>query len=222
MATTTPRAALIKPDGPEDVDVDDLNLNADKTDKFLGCILVNDGVVPGTSDLLDGILVKERTSGKIWEARKNGGGTFDPVWVRYPYLYRAFTNFTAVASSTTLGDFGANTYINGKNSSAAEKNGANFWVCPIRGIYDIRVRARWAANATGQRAIVQKLNGVITSNESEFVVSAQGGGFFTSADTFDRRVLAVGDVIGSQTWQNSGAPLGTWIQYDIEMIDPVQ
>src|SRR6476659_5725473 len=102
MANFTTRLGLTKPTGAEARSVTPLNTNADLIDKFLPCILVNDGVTPPTGDLYDGVLVKERNSGIIWEARKNGGGTYDKIYVSYPYQMYIFGQVSVANATHTV------------------------------------------------------------------------------------------------------------------------
>jgi hypothetical protein len=224
MPTTTTRLALIKPAGGETVKRTDITTSFDILDEFAGCILVNDGVTPGTADLFDGALVKERTSGIIWEARKNGGGTFDKVYVRYPYQYRATTPITdTVGTGAVYGGWGATTVDTAqcKNASAAQKNGSNFWVCPVKGLYSVRLRFCWNANAAGLRGLKFTLNGTADPEGGEMVVTPVAG-FYTATEVHMLKLLAVNDIVGTQTFQSSGGNLGTAVIYEIDMIEPIQ
>lgn len=99
MPSYTPRLGLIKPDGPEEVDVEQLNSNSDILDKWQGAILVNNGVIPPAGDLFDGAVVMEKTSGLVWVAVKNGGGTFDRKFIAAPDEYFGYS----MNSQTTTG-----------------------------------------------------------------------------------------------------------------------
>src|SRR6478609_4128038 len=109
---------LTKPSGSEARSNVPINADFDLLDKFAPCILVNDGVTPPTGDLYDGALVKERTSGIIWEARKNGGGTFDKVYVRYPLQFRGATAAISYSSGTIYQACGFSSFTGGKNASS--------------------------------------------------------------------------------------------------------
>lgn len=226
MATSTTRMALTKPSGSaspaEAVDVGVLNTNADLLDKFAPCILVNDGVTPATGDLYDGALVKEKTSGKIWEARKNGGGTFDKVWVRYPWSMISKTNAANVASSTSFADYGTDTWVSGKNSSSSDISVTfNDIKIPLKGIYTLKWRYRFAANATGTRSARLSLNGSTIQDETE--VSCPGNAnSFTGLEITLHRAFALGDLIHGQYWQNSGGNLSMYTQAETVMVEPIQ
>lgn len=80
MSTLTSRLGLTKPVDAEPQDVATLDVNFDRLDQSIGVILVNDGVTPPNSQLFDGAIVKEKTSGLVWVAQKNAGtGNFDQV-----------------------------------------------------------------------------------------------------------------------------------------------
>src|ERR1700755_1205891 len=142
----TPRLGLVKPQPGtgEPADIARINLNSDNIDKWIGAILVNDGVTPATAELFDGAVVKEKSSGKVWVAEKNVGGTFDKKWIRFPYQYRAFTNFSPQPTGATFLSWGAGSYLGGINSADTDRTpGTNFWTCPQAGTYHLRFRARF-------------------------------------------------------------------------------
>lgn len=226
MATFTSRMGLTKPLGTEPRSVTPINLNSDTIDSFMPCILVADGVTPPTASLYDGALVKERTSGIIWEARKNGGGTFDKVYVRYPYVFYAFTTTNSYAiSDTTFRNWGWGTYYAGaddsKNSSAADLNGSGFWVCPVKGLYHIKVRNVWATNAASSRGSRLMINGSADPNNAQQTLNGQSNGPTAIELTLDR-VFVVGDIVSNQLWQNSGGALNLDANIVVTMVEPIQ
>jgi hypothetical protein len=224
MATFTTRLALTKPAGSEARSVTPLNTNADLIDKFAGCILVNDGVTPPTGDLFDGAIVKERTSGIIWEARKNGGGTFDKVYIRYPFDFAAEQgsppiNAGSVTTYTTWDSL--NTYIDGKNSSAANIAAKRF-VVPVKGIYYFRFVQTWQANGAGIRAISLIRNGAGLTGEFE-TLSVPNPSFQHENSLQFMMKCDVGDTFTSAGWQNSGGALNLDnVRTRITMIEPMQ
>jgi hypothetical protein len=220
---------MIKPSGSaspaEPVDVTQLNSNADVIDKFLGCILVNDGVTPATGDLFDGAIVKEKTSGIVWEARKNGGGTFDKVYLSYPYHYSAYGPPSAFASGAYAA-WGWDTVDTSilKNASAAQKQAVtNFWVCPVKGLYTVTMHVQFAVNGTGWRGLVMTVNGTVLNSNTEVVVPAVVSGTFTSnVQTSLNRPFNVNDVLGAMAFQDSGGNLTILPVLKVTMIDPIQ
>lgn len=229
MSTNTTRLGLTKPSGsasPEEaVDIDVINTNMNLIDQWMGCILVNDGVTPATGDLFDGAIVKEKTSGIIWEARKNGGGTFDKVYVRYPYTFKGNTVNQSVATGTTYTAIGYANYSSGKNSSASQISGGLF-VVPVKGIWAVHLKASYTANVTGSRALTGRLNG---SNLNSNVDYLEVIGLATALGSFDAHLewhtemlMSVGDTFSAGIWQNSGGNLNCSHSASYTLIEPIQ
>ena len=215
MASFTTRLGLTKPAGNEDRAVGPLNTNSDLLDKFFPYILVNDGVTPPTGDLYDGAAVKERTSGIIWEARKNGGGTYDKVYVRYPYSFAAYHNTTPVGRTTDVWpnfvDSGYNTIISAlcKNSSASDLS-SDKWKVPIKGIYQLLLRNGWAGSAGGVRGICLRINGtnIITGpNNTTKEVNSTSGSSDTLVDIAIPYLLNANDLVTAGAYQRSGGTI---------------
>jgi hypothetical protein len=232
MATFTTRLALSKAAGTESRSTTPINANSDLIDKFMPCILVNDGVTPPTGDLYDGVLVKERTSGIIWEARKNGGGTFDKVWVRYPFMYDGGT-YTAISITTniwpnfTAAGIATTDTALCKNASSANVVSSRL-VLPVKGIYDICLTASFAGNSTGNRGICMELNSsfhiTAPNRNTTKEISPPPGGTSDSVNelSFSRLFLA-NDSIAMGVYQNSGVSLN--LNFDrirAALIEPVQ
>jgi hypothetical protein len=228
MASFTTRMGLIQPAGNEDRAVGPLNTNSGLLDKFMPCILVNDGVTPPTGDLYDGALVKERTSGIIWEARKNGGGTYDKVYVRYPMSFHGYWGTTAPVpgSVTTYTTYGVNTIDASlcKNSSAGNLSGAGgvFFKFPIRGSYSIRMHSKWAANSSGVRALAMNKNNTVNTGGYEILKNASSV-FGTTVNLAFNQIFEKDDTITPAVWQNSGSGVSLDLSFiQISMIEPLQ
>jgi hypothetical protein len=191
----------------------------------MGCILVNDGVTPATGDLFDGAIVKEKTSGIIWEARKNGGGTFDKVYVRYPFTFRGNTVNQAVATGTTFSAIGYANYSGGKNSSAANISGGLF-VVPVKGIWSIHLKASYTANVTGSRALTGRLNGSNMNGNVDYYevigLSTALGSFAGHLEWHVDMTLSVGDTFCAGVWQDSGGNLNVSHSGSYTLIEPSQ
>jgi hypothetical protein len=230
MSTSTTRAGLTKPSGsasPEEyVDVTVLNTNADTIDKLLGCILVNNGVTPPDADLIDGALVKEKTSGIIWEARANGSGGFDKVYVRYPCYLVGSTTAQSVATGTTYVAIGYSTFEAGKNASGADLVAGRF-VVPIKGLWSINIRASFAANAVGQRALTFEVNSSMKNADITWLetlgTAASLGNAFDSHLHLTRTVEATaGTTLAAGVWQSSGGNLNVSHSAVYTLIEPTQ
>lgn len=221
MATYTSRMGLIKPAGSEPRSATTINADMDLLDKFMPCILVNDGVTPPTVDLYDGALVKERTSGIIWEARKNGGGTYDKVYVRYPWSFEGNSAATNTGSGTGYSPYGVTTWTSGKNSSSANINVSNELVLPVKGIYVIHWRYNFAVNATGSRGGMFTFNGTDYSSETEKVEKSNSDKLH-SIELVYEHLMAANDKITAKYFQNSGGNLLMSVQVRAALIEPVQ
>ena len=209
MATFTSRMGLTKPAGSEARSVTPLNSNSDLLDKFMPCILVNDGVTPPTGDLYDGALVKERTSGIIWEARKNGGGTYDKVYVRYPFYMQALDNGTpAQAWGTSYVPANGFTWEAGKNSSSSQISGGKVKI-PLNGSYDVWLKCAFDSNGTGERSMALELNStaLIGYNYEDVRSGASSGGQACHLTLAFPKQFAANDIIAVTAWQNSGGNL---------------
>ena len=225
MATYSTRMGLTKPAGGEPRQVTAINNNSDLLDKFMPCILVNDGVTPPTGDLYDGALVKERNSGIIWEARKNGGGTYDKVYVRYPFLLvAADTGNPNQSNGTTFLGATAMTWQSGKNSSAANISGGKV-VIPIKGIYSVWCKTAFASNGAGDRSVSLEVNltNLVGYDFEATSAGSSSGGQAWHGDITASFLFNAGDVLTVTAWQNSGAPLNRpYSRLRIALIEPVQ
>lgn len=230
MADFTTRTGLTKPFGNEQRSRVPLNANFDIIDKFLGCILVNDGVTPPTGDLFDGALVREKTSGILWEARKNGGGTYDKVYVRYPFYFQgSMATNVAIAANVSPIEIGL-TAVNSsylKNASAANIVSGRF-SAPVKGIYQYYMRMVWAANAAGDRYIQFMLNGSVVSGATEYQKVQSGASLGGAAqpavqELVGTTILSVGDQMSVGAQQTSGGSLYvTDLHTKIVLVEPVQ
>lgn len=225
MADFTTRTGLAKPFGTEQRSRVPLNANFDIIDKFLGCILVNDGVTPPTGDLFDGALVREKTSGILWEARKNGGGTFDKVYIRYPYHFEGDSN-TKTVTDNSNGSLGFDTSLfvagDNKNASVANINGSGEWVCPIRGIYLMNFNVGFAANASGIRGVRWSFNGTWILDNTSQVIQSPVSGVNTYMHWGRSKLFAQGDRVLVGAYQNSGLNIAVRGTATIDMLEPVQ
>ena len=221
MATFTTRMGLTKPLGTEPRSVVPINANSDLLDAFMPCILVNDGVTPPTAALYDGAIVREKTSGKTWEARKNGGGTFDAKWIVYPWSIKTFNTGPVLSSGAFVQNIGVGGFVSGINSSGASLSGspANI-VAPVTGIYTLRSLYLWASNATGERTASFIFNGVNPQIDNESAVAPVPGGALTRQVNAEVVALTAGDTIGLWGHQSSGGALSVDTYASVALITP--
>lgn len=218
MATTaTARVGLVKPDDDEDQDVSVLDGNLDAIDARLGTILVNAGVTPPNASLYDGALVKEKTSGIVWCAEKNVGGTFDTRYVTYPWhavcaiASQSFVNNTATVKPLT--------YERGKNSLPGSVDGSGNLVLPVKGVYITEAFVNYGASATGTRKIEEMINGAGSGDIDERAPSTANayGVYFRGAV----EQYAAGTTYNLKFIQSSGGGLNISFRLRVALLFPV-
>lgn len=225
----TSRLGLVKPQPAtgEPVLVEDLNDNSEILDKWAGAIWVNPGVTPSTAELFDGAIVAERTSGKVWLAQKNGGGTFDKRWIRFPWQFTGFTASTAQSNGIWqergIQNFGGGSLIGAGpvNSSAADLVATRV-VVPIKGIYSVRFHIDFASNNNNTRAACINFNAspAALDNNTGFVTAAAQSAQ-TMFSVVCQELLPAGTELALNLFQNSGGSLNVGFQVFITLIAPV-
>jgi hypothetical protein len=215
----TPNYGFVQPQPGtgEPQDIAKINSNFDKVEKWGRVIWVNDGVTPPTVDLIDGATVAENTSGKIWVAKKNLGGTFDKKWIRYPYCFQGYTTGFAIANGgwleygiqnfggTTIGAGGPGT--GPVNASAADIVASEF-VVPITGIWSVKGQVKWNPNNNGVRAACFNINHAASAedvNTADICNAPTGAGGSNSISLLEQ--IPAGTHIAFNLFQNSGGPL---------------
>lgn len=207
MGGATTRVGLIKPAGGEPMSVDDLNTNSDTVDKRLGTIQVNPGVIPPSTDLYDGALVAEKTTGFVWRAESNGSGGFNRKWVSVPTSWGEVTR-----SGQSIVNQATGVPVLGNGSATSQGGwttlgsgiGASGLRPAIKGLYLITWQAIWQAQpdsgATGHRLACVMLNGASMGSTvisgppiaSSVVGTQQGGAYFTDDPGASANVYQIG------------------------------
>lgn len=208
MASNTTRAGLIKPTTLEPRAVGPLNSNADRTDELLGAFLINDGATIPDAQAIDGMIVKEKTSGKVWVLQKNVGGTFDKKYIVYPYTISAYsTSFGVGHNAWAQYSFTTWSPGVGVNSSAADIP-AGKWVAPVTGTYVGYITAKWAANANFVRGINANINNTTPAEDNDRGDHVQGiAGVAVYTRTHIAQKFTAGDTLNANLFQNSGGTL---------------
>jgi hypothetical protein len=135
----TPRLKLRKES--DDELIDQFEYNWPILDLYADSLQVADGVTPADSDLYEGCLVAERTSGKLWMAVANPASP--PQWLKsyisYPWgisVERVVNPFTVGLTDQTFSTILPDNQV---NSSAADLVGGKVKI-PINGIYSVHYR----------------------------------------------------------------------------------
>lgn len=222
MPDVTTRAGLLKPLGTEARSVTPLNSNFDQIDKQLGCYLVNDGVTPSGADRVDGMIVRERTSGIIYEYRKNtGSGLYEKKYIRYPFRVEATSNAHSVVSDTSFTQYNLENLITAENINGTSLTSGRITI-PIKGLYVVRARAQFDSDATNLRGLCLNING---TDQVHFTVVAPGyvaSGYGTLLSVSGDILLDVGENIGINVWQNSGTTMtNVVLRLSASMIEPI-
>lgn len=192
----TPIRGLIKPvpGTGETVRISDLNSNFDKLDA--GAILVENGTTPSNDQLYEGAIVKERTSGIVWVAQRNGLGGYNKSHIRYPYQFSAWTPgniVTMTGGYQTWGcaNFRADVSVNASSGEISHPD--NGWICPRTGIYTLHHRYVWGNNGSGgRRESIGLIGGSGQFNELETNVMVNPLGITTN-DIVSTKRIAAGD-----------------------------
>lgn len=198
-----------QPGTGEPAAIEKINSNFDKVDKWGHVIWVNDGVIPATADLIEGAIVAERTSGKVWIAQKNVGGTFDQKFIRYPYM-AAFIDTPGI-QGLFYQEWGFSNYSQGVNSSIAQISAGRF-VCPLGGLWHFSLQMRWNGNGAGDRYMAMSINPGPQPNTnidytSEVVYKPNSFNGIASGQLTYTRVFSAGTVIVPCHAQSSGGVL---------------
>lgn len=205
----TPRLGLIKPQPGtgEPQDIADINTSFDKIDAWAGAILVNDGVIPSTGDLFDGAFVKEKTSGKVWVAQRNIGGTFDRIWVQFPFL-GIWTSNPNIPTGA-YAEWGLSSFNAGSVNAVAGDVVSNRFVVPVTGIWTFTNHIRWGASGAGDRWQALAYNGTVAQIDfsTEVVHKPEAvSGVASSFVSYSRR-FASGTTVVPCYRQTSGGTL---------------
>jgi hypothetical protein len=227
----TPTYGFVKPQPGtgEPQDVAKINSNMDLVDKYAHVIWVNDGVTPATGDLIEGATVGEITSGKMWVAKKNIGGTFDKKWVRFPWSAVATTTGQAVASSVWehhgfLSWGGASIGVAGGGPVNADASAlsATALVVPITGIYSGFIAAEWVSNNAGVRGVrVNFNNSTVGQDINTTDIRTSVPSATTTHKASFQELLPAGTTIAGDFFQNCGSTLGVSYVIFATLITPV-
>jgi hypothetical protein len=207
----TPRIHLIKES--DDEIIDPFAYNWPLVDAAVGAKMVAAGVTPPNSELFDGCIVSEATTGKSWIARADGAGGYTKKWLTYPWQLYGIATAVPIANSFSPSLYASLVYSAGQsiNASAADVVSGQL-VLPVDGIYELDLSVRWAAaSSTGSdRSAAISINSDISAAErskSESMIpnSATNVSTITTCSTF--RPLAAGTTVATSQWQSIGVTL---------------
>jgi hypothetical protein len=189
----TPRMKLIKES--DDELIDQFEYNWPILDKYSDSQMVNDGATPVDSDLYEGCLVAERTSGKLWMAVVNPNPA-PPVyvksWISYPWSIGA-TKVEPWNNANTEQGFTGIIADGQVNSSAADLVGGKINI-PINGIYAIEYNL--SVPNTGGRSFTSSLSFNGTPNFGTELVDSTSGIGITQLHWEGNMYLSASDKIG--------------------------
>jgi len=217
----TPRLLLTKES--DDEIIDPFSYNWPILDKYAGGLLVADGVTPPDSDLYDGCLVMEQTSGKQWIASKDPNtGVYTKKWLIFPWFAECGTSSQAVGSNAFVNTaYGFTSFYNGVNATAANALVGTFLVVPIDAVYECHYSVR-GSNPNANDAV---LSAHISVNSDQNYVPSETlektNGNYT-VNTCQRMMkLKAGDKLCMNIWQSYGAIMTVSIVLSVSLVCPL-
>ena len=137
---------------------------------FAGAIWVTPGTVPGENLLFDGAIIAEINTGKVWRAQKNANGTYDKIWIKYPWVYSARFQGNFPHGGFTWGwtDIEPTQCVNAGSDNKEISDGSNALILPVTGYYVGMIQVRFQdTNTLGQRSLILNINGTNDNNNSQ-------------------------------------------------------
>jgi len=216
----TPKLKLTKES--DDETIDPFAPNWPILDKYAGGLLVANGTVPPDSDLYDGCLVSELTSGKQWIARLNTGGTYDHIWLVYPWFAEVGTPSLSVASVPfTNTAYGFTNLWNGVNTDAATALVGTFLVVPIDAIYELVYSVRGSNPNSNDAPLSAHIS---VNSDQNYLWSETLEKYnlnYTVNCTQLLRKLKAGDKLCLNIWQSYGAPMAVSMVLQASVVCPL-
>lgn len=215
--TLTSRLGLIKParDTLTPLDIERLNLNSDSIDKAVGAAVVAAGIVPPTTEMYDGKIIKEKITDRVWIAEKQTNGSYLKRWITWPYLYTGYSasQFCPYGVYFTAGFLTTATSTRYALNSSASDNVGSYWVCPLKGVWNINIHVYWVAGSQGAGETGFRYSSISINdspldedtNSSQISRGADFGGNLTT-DSNAQLILNAGDRIAVQLFQNAVNP----------------
>jgi hypothetical protein len=204
--------------------IDQFEYNWPILDYYADSIIVNNGVTPPDSELYDGCLVAERTSGKLWMASRNlATGLFDKSWIVYPWTIESSKTFATNGSNNVLQGFPTLEAANCVNAGAADiEAGTSYIIIPIAGIYAIwttlHINGTGAASKTYNNVVVMDTVGqsgtemIMDSISGQDAVAGWDGNY----------AMGAGTKVGFRIGDFSGGDVHTGVmRIGITMISPL-
>ena len=218
--TKTPRLGLTLES--DDELIDPFAINWPILDSFAGSKTVSNGSTPPDSQLYDGMIVSESSSGKVWIARRNSlTGVFTKSWLIYPWIIESYNStYTNVLTSPGTGRYHlpVDTINNpGSMNASSADIVAGHIVTPVDGLYEITYDAQWNnANNAGQKSVFVSINDIEEYSTSETLRSSTDG---NSSNVGSLHVkLLTGDKVDLIAWQSSGVTQGCKAQITMMLV----
>ena len=216
MATSSPGGAPVPTLGDAPNVPADLLKLATFLDSRSNIKWVDDGVTPAF--MYDGIVVAEKTSGKVWIGQKSGA-SYNKKYVIYPYYIESHGAASILNNNATVWGWDVPSTSLYVNSSAADFDASNFFIVPITGVWSIKVLDDWTSNSTGYRSLSVSLDGAYYSHYIDSKTAVNGTN--TPIVVMVNRRFTAGTVIGAKHQQTSGGTLSlnTWIEATLVSVD---
>lgn len=198
--------------------IDQFEYNWPILDKYSDSLLVDDGVTPPDSDLYEGCLVAEKTSGKLWMAVKDPStGLFVKSWVSYPFNAVGYYNgpFDPIGGEKVFtGDIAAQRV----NSTFATDFSGGKMKVPVNGIYHWWMLSEVAGTVANARISLQGwINGVWVTDLTH---NGQPGAN-TSYHSIETQYFKAGDLLSWAWWRSGGSVVSANIYMGLTLVSPV-
>lgn len=202
----------------DDEVVDQFEYNWPILDTYADSLWVDDGVTPPDSQLYEGCLVAEKTSGKLWMAHKDlSTGNFKKSWLAYPFqvVGNYYGAFDPIGTEKVFTQDIPAQRVN--SSFATDFSGGKIKV-PIDGIYFWWWVSGPAGTVTPTRISIQ---GWVNGGAS--VDSTHNGkdGNNTANCYCDTRYFKAGDLLSWATWRSGGSISAVSMVMGLTLISPV-
>lgn len=218
--TPSPRMRLIV-ESPDEL-IDQWGYNWPLLDNFAGVKLVAAGVMPPTSELWDGTIVAEKSTGIIWMAHlKPDTGTYERKYLVYPWSAACSNASFTIATGVSLKDVPLTAHDSTREQNFNGPTG-NKIIAPVEGVYSVDGTISWTPLGVGQREMLLAFNSSNDFMRNEDLLNAASTGNRDMSRVSEYAHMKAGDSVTMRCWQNAGSTISNNIGYlNMELISPL-
>lgn len=216
----SPRMRLIVESSDELID--QWGYNWPLLDDFAGVQLVGAGVMPPTSELWDGAIVAEKSTGIIWMAHLNANtGSYERKYLVYPWAAACSSGSFNIATGVTYKDVPLTAHDSTREQNFNGPTG-NKIIVPVDGVYSVDGCISWASLGTGQRDMLLAFNSTDDFMRNEDLINAMSTGSRDINRVSEFAYMKAGNSVTVRCWQNSGSSVnGNFGYLNMELISPL-